>query len=132
MTEQEKIKLKSLNILKSGIIHHRTNKNPLKKNYSVSFPLTMSVNNIPMLHAGREAREQREARETRESRAARIFCQIKEIQMEYLATFNTDSLSPLKYFPIGINPINAKHLPHSTTGNSTIKPKRIITKNSKV
>jgi len=37
MTEQEKIKLKSLNILKSGIIHHRTNKNPLKKLLSI-FP----------------------------------------------------------------------------------------------
>jgi hypothetical protein len=132
MTEQEKIKLKSLNILKSGVIHHRSNKNPLKKNYSVSFPLTMSVNNIPILPASRESRDVRESRESRESRAARIFCPIKEIQMEYLASLNRDSLSPINYFQNGITSINAQHLPLSSNVSSTIKAKRIITKSTKV
>jgi hypothetical protein len=131
MTEQEKIKLKSLNILKNGVIH-RTNRNNFKKNYSISFPLTISVHNIPTIPGARETREQRETRESRENRATRIFHPIKEIQMEYIAAFSREVFSPIKYFPNGNNLITTVNNRLYSSNVNSIKAKRIITKNTKV
>ena len=126
MTEQEKVKLKSLNILKSGVMH-RTNRNSHKKNYSVSFPI--SPDNIKT--------------------DTRVFYPVKEIQMEFISTTSSAIKTTMKttreiysssvhtVHSIQSVSINKYYIQSTTTpGNSkfnntnlinVIKPKRIIT-----
>ncbi len=124
MTEQEKIKFKSLNILKDGVLtNNKTNKNSYKKNYSISFPVTnLSINldrsfsnpSLPKLSL------------TKEIKKDKIFCAIKEIEVQYLATSSQSREKALTSSNIMEPKIKL------TNYNLPIKTKRLITKATKV
>jgi hypothetical protein len=118
MTEQEKIKFKSLNIIKSGVLS-KPNKNCNKKNYSISFPLTsISLNLDRSFSNSSFPKLSLEKKEI-------VFCEVKEIEVQFLATKSREksisSSSSLLEPKLKLNNYNLQ-----------IKSKRLLNKATKV
>ena len=118
MTEQEKIKFKSLNILKSGVLG-KSNKNCNKKNYSISFPVTSislnldrSFSNTSFPNLCLEKKEN-------------LYCAIKEIEVQFLATKHRE-----KSLSSSTNLLEPKLKLNNY--NLQIKSKRLLSKATKV
>lgn len=152
MTEQEKIKLKSLNILKNGVVHHKNKTNSYKKNYSISYPsinlsqsysLTNSLinnsTNINLNHfnnalsiTGNITKDSYNTNYYNyNTKKKLILYQINEIQMEYLPQSSNQFYSPLKYNTQIISNSTHNHKCNTINLNNSnsniIKAKKIIT-----
>jgi hypothetical protein len=153
MTEQEKIKLKSLNILNNGVVHHKNKSNNYKKHYSTSFlPLSQtyqinnshinSVKNIHSINLNQFSNSSNinKVKDSQKSNSSTnyynknkySFYPIKEIQMEYLPQDTNQYYSPIKYHNTQIVSHSAHNhkftsLNLNNTNSNIGKAKKIIT-----
>ena len=121
MTEQEKIKFKSLNILKSGVMNSK-HKNCNKKNYSICFPITNISLNLDRSFSNASLPDLSIKKQMKESL---VLHAIKEIEVQFLATKNRKTaLSASSNIVETKLKLNNYNLP--------IKSKRIISKVTKI